>query len=218
VSIESPGTIALERSWGPTMTGSRSTMFFAYDAVRLFEASTDDGGTTWVSARAGSAAAERLEVLEIAPESDVPVRHPLTMGSAPKVEVSARGPRVYAAWMQGQTLSLASVIGGDTQTFLLPEPAQLVDLAVGVNTEVVGLEFSDNRTVLLIRTGTVSSFRKLNSAFRFHPLAAHVGTKLSLIGQCLGPDGGVGGVSAGCTGVTNNPVLVFNTAPGGSAW
>jgi hypothetical protein len=218
VSLEPPDAISLERSWGSSGTGSRSSTSFTTDALRLDEATTDDAGTTWVSTLAGSGS-NRLEALEIKADDDLPIKHPIANYGAPQLEISSNGRSVHAAWMQGQALWLTSVAdAGAPQSFLLPEAARLVDLVVGANTVVAILEFSDNRTVLLIRSSGSDSFRRLNVPFRFHPRVAHLGSKLRIAGQCLAADGGVGDAAAGCVGLSNNPVIVFNTAPGGGSW
>ncbi len=216
VSIEDSNTLSLERSWGPTGTGSRSSTPLTYNATRLDEASADDAGTTWVSVLG---VGNQIDVLEIRADEDAAVRHPLGTYSSPKVEISTQGRSVYAAWLDGQTLWMTSVAdAGTPSSFLLPEPARLVDLAVGPRSVVAVLAFANNRNALMIRSETGDSLRRLSVPFRFHPLLAHIRARLRIAGLCLAADGGIGGSDAGCRAPTNHPVVEINTLPGGLPW
>jgi len=147
-------------------------------------------------------------VLELGADRDVPVVHELGGYAGGHVEVAAQGRVVYAAWLDGQTLRLLSISDGTLTTYMLPEVGQLVDLAVGPHSVVVVVEFANNRNLLILRNAAGDLVRKLNTSFRFHPVAVHVRSKLRIVGQCL--------FDAGCS--SGNPVVEINMFPGGSAW
>jgi hypothetical protein len=76
--------------------------------------------------------------------------------------------------------------------------------------------------VLLLHGANGDAFFELTTQYRFKPAAAHLGSMLRIVGQCLFPDGSPGGgQSENCpTSVTanNNLVLEFAVQPDGGAW
>lgn len=176
---------------------------------RIDEAASDLAQTTWVSGHGGSPL--RLVVLELKADGSPMIVHPLGDAGAARVELAAFGSSVHAAWIDGQRLWLHSLTtdAGQRQSWDLPAPARLADLVQNANGIVAVLDFSGNRPAILIHTPAASSFHLIGGGLPFVPATAYLRGHLFIAAQC-------GASDSNCPAL--NPILEFDTQPGGSPW